>query len=77
MSIVDIAELCADGEAASSDCDARKGSGTACYPLLPLSLMQPLMRLQHSFVLADPTQPDAPITFASERFLHLCGYPRC
>ena len=77
ISIIDIVELCADGKSPSSDLDARRGSGAACCPFLPISLMQPLLRLQHSFVLADPTQPDVPITFASEPFLQLCGYPRC
>lgn len=40
------------------------------------SLLQPLMQVQQSFVLADPSLPDTPIVHASEQFLKLTGYPR-
>ena len=43
---------------------------------LPSSLLAPLMRLQRSFVLSDPNQPDCPIVHASTAFLLMTGYPR-
>lgn len=43
---------------------------------LPSSLLAPLMRLQKSFVLSDPSQPDCPIVHASTAFLLMTGYPR-
>ena len=43
---------------------------------LPTSLLQPLMKLAQSFVLADPNKPDTPIVYASQHFLELTGYPR-
>ena len=43
---------------------------------LPSSLLAPLMRLQKSFVLSDPKQPDCPIVHASTAFLLMTGYPR-
>ncbi len=44
--------------------------------VLPTSLLQPLMRLAQSFVMARPDMPDCPIVYASQRFLDLTGYPR-
>lgn len=43
---------------------------------LPSSLLVPLMKLQRSFVLSDPNQPDCPIVHASTDFLLLTGYHR-
>ena len=43
---------------------------------LPSSLLVPLMKLQRSFVLSDPNQPDCPIVHASTDFLLMTGYPR-
>jgi hypothetical protein len=45
--------------------------------VLPTSLLQPLMRLAQSFVMARPDMPDCPIVYASQTFLDLTGYPRC
>jgi len=45
-------------------------------PRLPASLLQPLMRIQSSFVLSDPKLQGNPIVYASEKFLQLTGYPR-
>lgn len=45
-------------------------------PNLPASLLAPLLKLRHSFVLADPHQPDTPMCYASPMFLSLTGYPR-
>jgi hypothetical protein len=50
--------------------------GPAADPHLPTSLLQPLMKLAQSFVLADPNTADTPIVFASQQFLALTGYPR-
>lgn len=43
---------------------------------LPASLLQPLMRIQQSFCLADPRLPDCPIIHASAEFLRMTGYTR-
>lgn len=51
-------------------------SGPVAAPCLPTSLLQPLMKLAQSFVLANPEEPDCPIVYASQRFLDLTGYPR-
>ncbi|WIA16178.1 hypothetical protein OEZ85_012892 [Tetradesmus obliquus] len=51
-----------------------------CHPhaqcVLPSSLLQPLMRIQQAFVLADPRLPDCPIIHASPQFLRLTEYSR-
>lgn len=54
----------------SSDCRGGPASD------LPSSLLVPLMKLQRSFVLSDPNQPDCPIVHASTDFLLMTGYPR-
>ena len=54
----------------------RHVSGPVAAPCLPTSLLQPLMKLAQSFVLANPEEPDCPIVYASQRFLDLTGYPR-
>lgn len=51
-------------------------SGGGVASDLPTSLLAPLMRLQRSFVLSDPNQPDCPIVHASTAFLLMTGYPR-
>ncbi|EIE19911.1 hypothetical protein COCSUDRAFT_19032 [Coccomyxa subellipsoidea C-169] len=51
-------------------------SGPVAAPCVPTSLLQPLMKLAQSFVLANPDEPDCPIVYASQRFLDLTGYPR-
>ena len=43
---------------------------------LPASLLAPLLRLRHPFVLADPNLPDMPVCHASPMFLALTGYGR-
>lgn len=43
-------------------------------PTIPSSLMVPLLRLRHPFVLANPRLPDAPIVHASPMFLALTQY---
>nr|AML77132.1 putative LOV domain-containing protein [Hafniomonas reticulata] len=43
---------------------------------IPTSLMQQLMKIQRSFVLADPHLPDCPIVHASDQFLQMTGYSR-
>jgi PAS domain-containing protein len=53
----------------------QEGHCHSCSPLHS-SLLQPLMKVQQSFVLADPSLPDTPIVHASELFLQLTGYPR-
>ena len=66
----------------STACMARAGSRPSIegrqeeVPRLPASLLQPLMRIQSSFVLSDPKLPGNPIVYASEKFLQLTGYPR-
>eukprot|EP00775_Hariotina_reticulata_P006688 gene6688-6911_t len=52
---------------------APAASSSCC---MPSSLLQPLMRIQQSFVLADPRLPDCPIIHASQHFLQLTGYSR-
>lgn len=52
--------------------DCRRGPASD----LPSSLLVPLMKLQRSFVLSDPNQPDCPIVHASTDFLLMTGYPR-
>nr|AML78096.1 putative LOV domain-containing protein [Lobochlamys segnis]AML79264.1 putative LOV domain-containing protein [Oogamochlamys gigantea] len=47
-----------------------------CPSRLPCSLLQPLLEIQQSFVLADPSLPDMPIVHVSDKFLELTGYPR-
>lgn len=49
--------------------------GPVADSCLPTSLLQPLMKLAQSFVLADPNKPDTPIVYASQHFLQLTGYP--
>ena len=44
---------------------------------LPASLVVPLSRLRHPFVLTNPRLPDGPVVYVSPLFLRLCGYPRC
>nr|AML79493.1 putative LOV domain-containing protein [Cylindrocystis brebissonii] len=56
--------------AAEEEAAARGGAGGVCS-----SLMLHLIRIQQSFVLADPHLPDMPIVHASELFLELSGYP--
>ena len=51
--------------------------GPVSCSLLPPSLLNPLMKLQQSFVLVDPQLPDCPIVYASEEFIRLTGRPRC
>ncbi len=53
-----------------------RSSGGLSSPALPVSLLAPLLKLQQSFVLSDPSQPDCPIVHASQGFLDLTGYPR-
>nr|AML79331.1 putative LOV domain-containing protein [Chlamydomonas sp. BC-2016] len=43
---------------------------------LPCSLVMPLLKIQQSFVLADPRLPDTPIVHVSDKFLELTGYGR-
>jgi hypothetical protein len=45
--------------------------------VLPSSLLQPLMKIQQAFVLADPRLPDCPIIHASPQFLRLTDFSRC
>eukprot|EP00877_Chromochloris_zofingiensis_P005967 jgi/Chrzof1/1623/Cz10g14280.t1 len=52
----------------------QEGPSSSCP--LPCSLLQVLMKIQQSFVLADPRLPDMPIVHASEDFLRLTGYSR-
>lgn len=54
----------------------RHNSWPGAVHVLPTSLLQPLMRLAQSFVMARPDMPDCPIVYASQRFLDLTGYPR-
>ncbi|CAK0783982.1 hypothetical protein CVIRNUC_007185 [Coccomyxa viridis] len=54
----------------------RHNSWPGAVHVLPTSLLQPLMRLAQSFVLARPDMPDCPIVYASQRFLDLTGFPR-
>jgi len=35
-----------------------------------------LSKIEHTFVVSDPTLPDCPVVFASDSFLRLCGYDR-
>ena len=53
-----------------------RGPGGVPAQDLPASLLAPLMKLQRSFVLSDPHQPDCPIVHASTAFLLMTGYPR-
>ena len=62
---------------AGSCSSPRHNSWPGAVHVLPTSLLQPLMRLAQSFVLARPDMPDCPIVYASQRFLDLTGYPRC
>ncbi|KAK9806613.1 hypothetical protein WJX73_009619 [Symbiochloris irregularis] len=43
-------------------------------PSIPSSLMMPLLRLRHPFVLSNPRLPDGPICHASPMFLALTQY---
>ena len=61
---------------AGSSSSPRHNSWPGAVHVLPTSLLQPLMRLAQSFVLARPDMPDCPIVYASQRFLDLTGYPR-
>ena len=61
---------------AGSSSSPRHNSWPGAVHVLPTSLLQPLMRLAQSFVLARPDMPDCPIVYASQRFLDLAGYPR-
>nr|AML76430.1 putative LOV domain-containing protein [Chaetopeltis orbicularis] len=63
-------------QAATNISMAIQGSPSSCCTELPCSLMQPLLKVQQSFVLADPSLPDMPIVHASDAFLELSGYPR-
>ena len=62
---------------AGSCSSPRHNSWPGAVHVLPTSLLQPLMRLAQSFVLARPDMPDCPIVYASQRFLDLTGFPRC
>lgn len=53
-----------------------RSSVSAASQVVPPSLLAPLIKLQQSFVLADPRQPDCPIVHASTAFLLMTGYPR-
>nr|AML79471.1 putative LOV domain-containing protein [Cylindrocystis brebissonii] len=63
-----------EGAAAAAEEEAAArgggGGGGVCS-----SLMLHLIRIQQSFVLADPNLPDMPIVHASDLFLELSGYP--
>jgi len=48
----------------------------SCAVNLPSSLLQSLLKVQASFVLSDPRQPDCPIVHASPEFLQMTGYSR-
>ncbi|KAK9813291.1 hypothetical protein WJX72_011934 [[Myrmecia] bisecta] len=55
---------------------SRGGPEDVTLPCLPTSLLVPLLKVQQSFVLADPSLPDMPIVHASDCFLAMTGYPR-
>lgn len=67
------------GKSVCAGCSSspRHNSWPGAVHVLPTSLLQPLMRLAQSFVMARPDMPDCPIVYASQRFLDLTGYPRC
>ncbi|KAK9831773.1 hypothetical protein WJX74_008870 [Apatococcus lobatus] len=58
--------------------DAVMGESKASSPraALPASLLSPLLRLRHSFCLADALSPDQPLVHVSPEFLALTGYSR-
>ena len=67
------------GKSVCAGCSSspRHNSWPGAVHVLPTSLLQPLMRLAQSFVMARPDMPDCPVVYASQRFLDLTGYPRC
>lgn len=61
----------------ASVCEQPRNFSPVSCALLPSSLLTPLYKLHQSFVLVDPSLPDAPIVHASAGFLQLTGRPRC
>lgn len=59
-----------------TDPRAMSSSGGLCQPCLPTSLLGPLLRIQNSYVLSDPSLPDCPIVHVSDSFLRMTGYAR-
>nr|AML79647.1 putative LOV domain-containing protein [Mougeotia sp. BC-2016] len=55
----------------SMDLESSSSAGHVCS-----SLLIPLVKIQQSFVLADPHLPDMPIVHASDVFCQLSGYSR-
>eukprot|EP00887_Chlorella_sp_A99_P007263 scaffold2.g7263.t1 len=71
--------------AAASDISLIEGWGThdltivmpaQGLPAAQQQLTSALANLRHTFVVADATLPDCPLTFASEGFLHMTGYSK-
>ena len=71
----DVSEHSPLAHATSSSSAGGTPDGALCE--LPTSLLGPLLRIQSSYVLSDPTLPDCPIVHVSESFLRMTGYPRC
>lgn len=67
---------CAGSQQQSPVPPSVRSSVSATSQVVPPSLLAPLIKLQQSFVLADPRQPDCPIVHASTAFLLMTGYPR-